>query len=295
MVMGLIRLLWAPSSILGLMALQSQKHISCRKLKLINLSDEQITHRVTQLNWRLNESKESAISSCTDFTSQTVTTPQPAIYESRSSSSAINIKSSINRDNYKDFAVYYIGVEDNGYPVGISKIELHESVKTLFKIATAANGELVIKSILKGYGGCRLNTITKPEKMNQFVHLNDNNYVAQILVTRTHKKHISSSSQLTVAVAGDFDSGKSTLIGVLSTGQSDNGKGSARMHIFQHNHELSSGRTSSIAQHNIYFDSQGTVLNNSVNRPYSNNSKSNLLSKLSESEMTDRARCVTYK
>jgi GTPase SAR1 family protein len=34
-----------------------------------------------------------------------------------------------------------------------------------------------------------------------------------------------------VAVAGNMGSGKSTLIGVLSTGQYDNGKGSARTQV----------------------------------------------------------------
>ena len=38
-------------------------------------------------------------------------------------------------------------------------------------------------------------------------------------------------SQVNVAVAGNMGSGKSTLIGVLSTGQYDNGKGSARTQV----------------------------------------------------------------
>jgi len=37
--------------------------------------------------------------------------------------------------------------------------------------------------------------------------------------------------QVNVAVAGNMGSGKSTLIGVLSTGQYDNGKGSARTQV----------------------------------------------------------------
>ncbi len=36
---------------------------------------------------------------------------------------------------------------------------------------------------------------------------------------------------MNVAVAGNMGSGKSTLIGVLSTGQYDNGKGSARTQV----------------------------------------------------------------
>lgn len=259
------------------------------KLKLINLNDEQITHRVTQLHWRLNESKESTVNSGIDLTCETAFTPKKSISESPSSSSSTSkTKNSITGGDDKDCAVYFIGVEDSGYPIGISKDELKESINSLLKIAAAANGELVIKSILKGHGSDR--------------SLSDNNYVAKVLVKRTCKKQIASHSQITVAIAGDFDSGKSTLIGVLSTGHHDNGKGSARMHIFQHNHELSSGRTSSIAQHNIYFDAQGNVLNNSISRSSSSvtsktnkvsASKSSLLKNLTEAEMTDCARCVT--
>ncbi len=37
--------------------------------------------------------------------------------------------------------------------------------------------------------------------------------------------------QVYVALAGDFECGKSTLIGVLSTGKLDNGHGLARMQV----------------------------------------------------------------
>lgn len=55
------------------------------------------------------------------------------------------------------------------------------------------------------------------------------------------------------AVAGSMDSGKSTLVAVLTHGADgrpllDNGRGSARMAVFRHKHEIESGRTSSISQ-----------------------------------------------
>lgn len=51
-----------------------------------------------------------------------------------------------------------------------------------------------------------------------------------------------------VAAIGDVDSGKTTLIGVLSTGTLDNGKGIKRLEVFRHVHEVAHGRTSSITQ-----------------------------------------------
>jgi GTPase len=47
---------------------------------------------------------------------------------------------------------------------------------------------------------------------------------------------------------GNVDAGKSTLIGVLTRGKLDNGRGLARSNVFQHKHEITSGRTSSISQ-----------------------------------------------
>lgn len=57
-----------------------------------------------------------------------------------------------------------------------------------------------------------------------------------------------------VAVVGNVDSGKSTLVGVLTGGQLDNGRGLARERVFVHRHELGTGRTSSISQHIMGFD-----------------------------------------
>jgi elongation factor 1-alpha len=52
-----------------------------------------------------------------------------------------------------------------------------------------------------------------------------------------------------VAVVGDVDSSKSTLIGTLVTGTLDDGRGLARSKITKHQHERDSGRTSSISTH----------------------------------------------
>ena len=53
---------------------------------------------------------------------------------------------------------------------------------------------------------------------------------------------------LRIAVCGNVDSGKSTIIGVLTRGILDNGRGLARAHVFNHKHEIDTGRTSSISQ-----------------------------------------------
>lgn len=49
-----------------------------------------------------------------------------------------------------------------------------------------------------------------------------------------------------VAVIGNVDSGKSTLVGVMSKDIKDDGRGLARQQVFNFGHEAANGRTSSI-------------------------------------------------
>lgn len=58
-----------------------------------------------------------------------------------------------------------------------------------------------------------------------------------------------------VGVVGNVDSGKSTLVGVLSKGIADDGRGSARLKVFNYPHEASNGRTSSVGQEIMAFKS----------------------------------------
>ena len=140
------------------------------KLKLVNLSDEQILHRVTQLHWRLNESNE---------TDSDVTAVEKGVTDRKD----------------RVVAIYFIGVEDNGYPVGISKTDLKESIQSLNKITSGAKGELVIKSIFKGRGVKSNSTSRKCP--------NEPYYVAEVIIRRKYKKDIvTNKSQINVALAG---------------------------------------------------------------------------------------------
>lgn len=62
-----------------------------------------------------------------------------------------------------------------------------------------------------------------------------------------------------VAVVGNVDAGKSTLLGVLTHGELDNGRGTARQKLFRHKHEMESGRTSSVGNDILGFDSVGKI------------------------------------
>lgn len=69
------------------------------------------------------------------------------------------------------------------------------------------------------------------------------------------------SSLYRVAVVGNVDAGKSTLLGVLTHGELDNGRGTARQRLFRHKHEMESGRTSSVGNDILGFNQEGRVVN----------------------------------
>lgn len=75
----------------------------------------------------------------------------------------------------------------------------------------------------------------------------------EILLENSLKLEENSVQEVRLAVLGNVDSGKSTLVGVLTKNIKDDGRGAARQLIFNYAHEKENGRTSSIAQEIIGF------------------------------------------
>ena len=71
--------------------------------------------------------------------------------------------------------------------------------------------------------------------------------------------------EIRIAVIGNVDSGKSTLVGCLTKGIKDDGRGYARQFVFNYQHETESGRTSSIAEEIIGFKDGKLVTAGRVN------------------------------
>ena len=69
-----------------------------------------------------------------------------------------------------------------------------------------------------------------------------------------------SSRNIRVAVVGNVDAGKSTLIGTLTSSLLDDGRGSSRTSIMKHRHEIESGRTSTASTHLMGFRSTGEAI-----------------------------------
>jgi elongation factor 1-alpha len=68
-------------------------------------------------------------------------------------------------------------------------------------------------------------------------------------------------NELGIVVVGSVDSGKSTLIGTLISNKLDDGKGLNRSIVSTHNHEIKTGKTSSISVHSLKnFQNNNSVI-----------------------------------
>jgi len=72
--------------------------------------------------------------------------------------------------------------------------------------------------------------------------------------------------ELRIATVGNVDSGKSTLIGILTGGELDDGRGKARAKIFARRHEAESGRTSTISQHIVGVNGDGKLVHSNTHK-----------------------------
>jgi GTPase len=86
--------------------------------------------------------------------------------------------------------------------------------------------------------------------------------------------------EIRISVMGSVDAGKSSLIGVLTQGELDNGRGRARLQMFRHYHEIKSGRTSCISHELLGFDEMGNVINYKSNEMMTAEEISELSTKL---------------
>jgi len=167
------------------------------KYKLINLDNEKLNKRLTQLKFRLNEGGGEAF--------------------------------------------YHIGRMDDGTPLGLNKEEYVESVNNLLMLSTRLN--------------CKLISI--------YENIKNDSHIGEFMVREIDNIEY---VDLKIGVAGNVDAGKSTTIGTLTKGVLDDGRGKARLHVFNYKHEIDSGRTSSIGHQIMGFDIDGTVINSKYDK-----------------------------
>ncbi|KAF2670362.1 P-loop containing nucleoside triphosphate hydrolase protein [Microthyrium microscopicum] len=84
------------------------------------------------------------------------------------------------------------------------------------------------------------------------------------IILRQRPASINEVIETRIAVVGNVDAGKSTMLGVLVKGGLDDGRGKARVNLFRHKHEIESGRTSSVGMEIMGFDTKGEIVTSSV-------------------------------
>jgi GTPase len=135
-------------------------------------------------------------------------------------------------------AIYEIGVNDNGHLYGLNEEDMEKSLETLKKMATRLGASVSI---------IRERKVANLKK------------AAEVLIRKVPED--SQFIDIRIAVLGNVESGKSTLVSVLTHGELDNGSGRARLNLFRHPHEIQTGRTSSINNEIMGFDNMGYVQN----------------------------------
>ncbi|EIM83013.1 P-loop containing nucleoside triphosphate hydrolase protein [Stereum hirsutum FP-91666 SS1] len=80
------------------------------------------------------------------------------------------------------------------------------------------------------------------------------------VLLRLPPPNVSLTPEVRCAVVGNVDSGKSTMLGVLTRGGLDDGRGLARVALFRHKHEVETGRTSSVGMEILGFDTAGAPI-----------------------------------
>ncbi|KAJ2747631.1 hypothetical protein GGI20_000280 [Coemansia sp. BCRC 34301] len=142
-------------------------------------------------------------------------------------------------------AVYVVGVHDDGEVVGISDVEFQLTIQTL-------------ECMTRQLDNVQILSIDRRQLPDQ-----EDQVVAEVHITQ---RNIMRRTELRVTVLGDHGAGKSTVLGCLTYGEADDGRGKARLNLLRHRHEVESGRTSSITLGTIGFDAEGQVLNYTNNR-----------------------------
>jgi len=195
-------------------------------------------------------------------------------------------------DQGNGICTYCIGIEDDGSHSLLDYESILESAHNLESIAASLNSIVLERKIIQGEvskDGKMLeeDVIEQDEKKEEEkqqcskdigiptrcalviqrveTHLID--YAPPSSSTNTNKatkknepssiEETLSARNIRVAVVGNVDAGKSTLIGTLTTSCLDDGRGKSRTSIMKHRHEIESGRTSTATTHLMGFRSTG--------------------------------------
>ena len=233
-----------------------------------------LQHLTTQLLWRLQQSSPHHSSSKSDLVLPVLPETDIALSVSKGPGPLIRgLEESLG-------ALYEIGVSDDGTFVGLTIDELEESLQVLQAMAYSLGCGLRALRLVK-VGTCQWEETSGENTKGLGCLHNEELWVVEVLVAphfRPHyelvhpRKDVTAGSQVTnggsrkatgsvdggvaflrISLTGSTTSGKSSLLGTLSTSTLDNGRGKSRLSLLKHRHEMVSGVTSSLAQELIGY------------------------------------------
>ncbi|KAH6619701.1 hypothetical protein B0J18DRAFT_400869 [Chaetomium sp. MPI-SDFR-AT-0129] len=245
---------------------------------------DRLEHLTTQLLWRLQQSCPYHAGTAS---------PALVIPQLPDESDALNAQVKIGKLvpglEASRGALYEIGVADDGALAGLTKDEMDESLTTLRIMAASLGCNVEVLRMLS-VGECEW---IESRGTEESAGLGSGGtlrraqlWVAEALVTPDLRPRDEAQSpaarspaaarvteslpdpkqgpltanQLRVTLTGPTTSGKSTLLGTLSSGTLDNGRGKGRLGLLKHLHEVASGITSSVTQELVGYN-DGDIIN----------------------------------
>ena len=136
-------------------------------------------------------------------------------------------------------AFYELGISDDGLPVGLTEDEARRTFEVMDRIVGSLGARYMV---------------VRREKASR-------GYVYELLIRKTVDVP---PIQISVALLGNVDAGKSTLKGVLVSGMLDDGDGLAMSQVARYLHELKYRRSSSVTYHILGFDDSGRPVNDEL-------------------------------
>lgn len=262
---------------------------------------KRLEHLTTQLLWRLQQSSPY-------HSQSTIKLVSPSLPESGPSLTVpFPTRKLLPGLEESKGALYEIGVADDGGFIGLTRIEMDESLINLRSMAASLGCKVeILRTVI--VGECEIEeksvgvaavSIPQTEKL----------WVVEALVLPDAHHHTSvdapdsslevkgiskvgekqgqlesQTSQLRVSLTGSTTSGKSSLVGTLSTSVLDSGRGKTRLSLLKHRHEIESGVTSSVAPELIGYHTSDQRQVCVVNYGFGNISSWNDIHNASEGE-----------
>ncbi|EQK99147.1 hypothetical protein G6O67_001400 [Ophiocordyceps sinensis] len=148
--------------------------------------------------------------------------------------------------------VFELGLEDSGDSMQLTREQWDSAYKRLAGAAKGVGADCGLL-LTKNVGGDVEAASTGGQTAK------DSACSGQVLIRRVPPK-VEDVIETRIAVVGNVDAGKSSMLGVLVKGDLDDGRGKARVNLFRHKHEMETGRTSSVGMEIMGFDSVGKVI-----------------------------------